>query len=253
MTAKRASGRPQLPSTRERNGVSPNSSVTRALRSRSRICCTSGALPPRGTASGPPRRDRCSGGQSTYPTTNSHGPMACSPLAQPNAASDVTVKLNATKTLSDRSPRAHAANGAASRTTRVGTVARSAVRSDTLPSSQRVAARLPKDDTTTSRCVPACTRLTISSSAEPLRSTSSTSAPWRRRRSASARRSSRTPGYFGMTLTCVSSSGTPRRCASTVATSAACLALAEKSVPQSSRAVCDGGRFRFADFILGLV
>jgi hypothetical protein len=41
--------------------------------------------------------------------------MACSSFTQCNAASDVVVKLNATKTFSERSPRAHAVNGAASR------------------------------------------------------------------------------------------------------------------------------------------
>ena len=77
--------------------------------------------------------------------------MASSVFTQRSAASAVAVKLNATKIFNGRSPRAHARKGSAFRTTRVGTAARSAVRSATLPISQRLSARLPMEETTSRR------------------------------------------------------------------------------------------------------
>ena len=77
--------------------------------------------------------------------------MSSSAFTQRRAASAVAVKLNATKTFNGRSPRAHSRKGMAFRTTSVGTGARSAVRSETLPSSQRPGPRLPSEETTTIR------------------------------------------------------------------------------------------------------
>ena len=71
-------------------------------------------------------------------------------LIQRNAASAVPVKSKATKTFNGRSPRAHALNGTAERTTSVGTDDRTAACSATLPSSHSLDRR-PSEPTTRSR------------------------------------------------------------------------------------------------------
>ena len=120
------------------------------------------------------------------------------------------------------------------RTTSVGTGARSAVRSETLPSSQRPGPRLPSEETTTIRQDLGFARLTSSSSGIPPRMDAWTTAPFPRRRAASASSSRSSGGWAGISLTWTRSSGACRSFASSQAASAACVEFVEKSVPQST-------------------